>query len=95
MIKKVEIIEYLQNKKDTFFDNYNINNIALYGSYAKDKQNDNSDIDILISSKSPKNIDKLKKELENQFHKKIDILNENDIFLETIKQMIKKESIYV
>ena len=90
------ILEYLRNHKNDLLEKYGIVKIALYGSYAKNRQTESSDIDILVkSNKRTIEIDKLQKELSQALNKKVDILNEKTILLPTIKQMILKSAINV
>jgi len=90
------ILEYLRNQKNDLLEKYGIVKIALYGSYAKNRQTESSDIDILVeSNKRTIEIDKLQKELSQALNKKVDILNEKTILLPTIKQMILKSAINV
>jgi len=90
------ILEYLRNQKNELLEKYGIVKIALYGSYAKNRQTQSSDIDILVeSNRRIIEIDKLQKELSQALNKKVDVLNEKTILLPTIKQMILKSAINV
>jgi len=42
------ILEYLHNQKNELLEKYGIVKIALYGSYAKNRQTQSSDIDTQI-----------------------------------------------
>jgi len=49
-----EIIQILKENKTLLNSKYAIEEIGIFGSYLKDEQNENSDLDILISfSKTP------------------------------------------
>ena len=76
---------------------YGIFEIGLFGSYAKDSTDDNSDIDILVKLEFRKemyqNFCELHKELEKIFNRKVDlsrkgllIINLKIIMLENIKK---------
>lgn len=96
MLTKSVILKYLKENKKSLQKQYNIKEIALYGSYAKDKQSQTSDIDLLVSSDtSVSDIEKFREKLFSHFHTNIDILEERNIFIPTIKLMIKRECIYV
>ncbi|MEA3383336.1 MAG: nucleotidyltransferase domain-containing protein [Campylobacterota bacterium] len=96
MYTKQLILNYLKENKELFQKKYDIDTIALYGSYAKNQQTKSSDIDILVSShKKIKDIDKLKQNLQLHFKSTIDILDEKNIILPTMKKMITKECLYV
>ncbi len=96
MFNKNTILEYLKINKNKFKDDYNVDDIALYGSYAKDNATNTSDIDILVSSQNNiLNLDILKQNLQQHFDTTVDILDERNIILPTMKKMIHKDCIYV
>ena len=49
MLYRAEILDYLRENKKVFLTVYGVRKIGLFGSYARDEQSDQSDIDILIS----------------------------------------------
>ena len=68
-------LEYISRKCSEIFDKYKINFCYLFGSYAKGKAKDVSDVDLLISTK----IKGLKffglvEELRNSLQKKVDVI---------------------
>ena len=70
---------------------YSISELGLFGSYAKNVENENSDIDVLVKMEFKKgmyqNFCNLQKELEEIFHKKVDlIINLKQKMLENIKK---------
>ena len=60
---------------------YSISELGLYGSYAKNVENENSDIDVLVKMEFKKgmyqNFCNLQKELEEIFHKKVDLIEKS------------------
>ena len=68
-------LEYISRKCSEIFDEYQINFCYLFGSYAKGKAKDDSDVDLLISTE----IKGLKffglvEELRNSLQKKVDVI---------------------
>jgi uncharacterized protein len=53
MITKEEIVQKLKEIKPLLQQKYNLTEIALFGSYARDEQTEKSDIDIMVDY-SPK-----------------------------------------
>jgi predicted nucleotidyltransferase len=53
MITKEEIVQKLRDIKPFLQQKYNLTEIALFGSYARDEQTEKSDIDIMVDY-SPK-----------------------------------------
>jgi len=95
-MKKEEILNFLAKHKKFFFKKYGIQKIALFGSYAKDMANENSDIDLLIDMKKKDFFLKedFKEYLEKNLHKKIDI-GYFDSIRDYYKKFIDKDLIYV
>ncbi len=48
MITKEEIVQKLRDIKPFLQQKYNLTEIALFGSYARDEQTEKSDIDIMV-----------------------------------------------
>ena len=70
---------------------YSISELGLFGSYAKNVENENSDIDVLVKMEFKKgmyqNFCNLQKELEEIFQKKVYlIINLKQKMLENIKK---------
>ena len=68
-------LEYISRKCSEIFDKYKMNFCYLFGSYAKGKAKDDSDVDLLISTE----IKGLKffglvEEIRNSLHKKVDVI---------------------
>lgn len=85
-ITKKEILEYLTYLKPELKEN-GINKLGLFGSYAKNSANEDSDIDIVIqSSDLSKNklvgfkffayMQDIREKIENKFNKSVDICDE-------------------
>ena len=95
-LTKQEILDFLKQNKSFFKKKFDIDNIILFGSYARDEATLESDIDILIKS-TKKSFDKqfyLKKLLEEKFKKKVDLIYYDSV-RKFIMRFIKKELIYV
>ena len=94
-VTKNAILIFLRENKDFFKKEFDVDNIILFGSYARDEATEKSDIDILIDTrrKSFDNRFKLKEILEKEFQKKVDLL-----YLDSIRRFImrniKDELIY-
>ena len=73
-------IEKIKQLTEPIFANYGISYAYLFGSYAKNKANEKSDIDIMVSSeaKGLKFI-QLQSDLINLLKKEVDLVRSNDI----------------
>jgi len=98
------ILEYLASQKITLKNEYHIDKIGLFGSYAKNSEHFGSDIDIVlkfndiyISSCDPweyfNTLNHIKDDMSKKFMLNVDIVDEqsDSPYLESIK----KEAIYV
>ena len=94
-LTKEDILEFLRKNKEFLKKEFDVNNIMLFGSYARDEATSDSDIDILIDTekKSFDNRLKLKELLEKEFRKKVDLLY-HDSVRRFIMRNIKDELIY-
>ncbi len=90
-------MEYLNKHKDELREKYGVIKIGLFGSYAFDEGNEDSDIDIAVEiEKSKKNIHtffSLKRELESALGKNVDLGIESSL-KPLVKKQIEKEIIY-
>lgn len=80
-MEKADILFYLSEHKDEFLKKFDIVKLGLFGSFSKNSETPESDIDILIELKpNSENIYQKKKdfknELENYFHRKVDVARE-------------------
>jgi len=95
-VTKEYILNFLKAHKQELQNNYALTKIGLFGSYAKDTANDNSDIDIVIQSTKKDFFlrDDLKKYLEDNFKIPVDV-GYLDSFRQYYKAQIEKDIIYV
>jgi predicted nucleotidyltransferase len=96
---KAEILEYLKAQKTRLEAEYKLRSIALFGSFARDEQSENSDIDILIEipEGTPDLFLKkraLKEELEKHFGRKVELASQRYL-KDYYKQNVISEAIYV
>ncbi len=93
-MRKEEILLKLQEHKSYIQSHFKVKKIGLFGSYAQNVENSNSDIDFYVEfkEKSFDNLAGLWVYLEEQFNKKIDIVyphkNSNKVFLEHIQKSV-------
>ena len=98
-MNKSEIINYLQEQQPYFYNTFGINFIGLFGSFSRGDETKNSDIDILYNIDKDKKLSmfkylKIASQLEDFFHKKIDLVRV-DTLKPTVKKYVDKDLIYV
>lgn len=69
------ILEILRSEKKTLEETFGVTKIALFGSFARNEQHAESDVDILIEAKIHRIRNRLglKKYLEEKFNRKVDV----------------------
>ncbi len=94
---KNEIVNYLQAHKDEFAKKYQISKIALFGSYARGENRENSDIDVAIETKLSDYflLYDFKEELEKFFGSKVDVVRLREKMNAHLRKRIEKDGIYV
>jgi hypothetical protein len=88
-----QIQQQLSNLKPTLIKRFSVSSIGLFGSYARNEQNEDSDIDILVDFIKPVGIEfvDLAEFLEESLKAKVDLVSLNGIkpkYLSAIKSEI-------
>lgn len=96
-MKKEQILDFLAQHKQDFFDRYRISRLALFGSFARGENRDDSDIDIAIETdlRDYFKLYDFKEELEKQFRTKVDIVRLRKKMNPVLKKRIDNEGMYV
>ena len=99
MLTKEEILQFLLSNKKMFRKEYNIIKLGIFGSFARDEQTEDSDIDLIIEMElNTQEIfekkQEIKKILNQKYHRKIDLCRERSI-KPIFKNFILNEVIYV
>jgi len=93
---KDEILNELSKNKSYIEQHFEVDKIGLFGSYAKGKQTEDSDIDIYVEFKHKTfdNLAGLWNYLEELYHKKIDLFHKHKNNNQVIISNIQKDVIY-
>ncbi|MBW1727515.1 MAG: nucleotidyltransferase domain-containing protein [Deltaproteobacteria bacterium] len=78
-------------------DRYEIIRIGVFGSAARDKMDEQSDVDIVVELEKPDlfYLVGIKQDLEEKFHRPVDIVRYRDRMNAFLKKKIDKEAVYV
>lgn len=95
-MQKEIVLERLRNELPVIREKFGVKSIGLFGSYSKDLQNEESDIDFYVDVHPPlsNNFFGLWNYLENQFNKKVDLTRKGSHLREKFIKTIEKEIIY-
>jgi len=98
MRSKAEIMSFLVQNNKLFREKFHIVKIGIFGSYAREEQNVDSDIDLLVEFEdNTENLYEIKQQLKDFFRERLNL--EIDICREKyikprFKKFILKEAIY-
>ncbi len=93
---KEMILEYLRNRKESFEKQFDVSKIGLFGSYANGRMHEDSDIDLFVEMKQDMyKLVGLKNQIEEELHKKVDIVTKHKYLKPILLEMIEKEVVYV
>lgn len=92
---KSNILNYLKEHYQQFHNQYNVEKIGLFGSYARDEATPDSDIDIFVKMKPNMfAMIAIKEQIEADLHTKVDIIREHKNIKPFLLEMINKDLIY-
>lgn len=93
-----DVLALLREQKQSLFEKFGVQSLAVFGSYVKNAQKGDSDVDLFVElepgHKTFDNYMELKFCLEDTLHKKID-LGMKDSLREEIKAEVLREAVYV
>ncbi len=97
MMKRDEIIMSLRRFKEMNKDRYEIIRIGIFGSAARDNMKEQSDIDVVVELGKPNlfYLIGIKQDLEEKFHRTVDIVRYREKMNAFLKGRIDKEAVYV
>ena len=94
-MNKTEILHFLKKNKQELIQRFNIDSIALAGSFARNEATQKSDIDIIVDMPSSfTNFFNLKYFLEEHLGRSVDLGLEKNL-RSFIKKQMQNEMIYV
>jgi predicted nucleotidyltransferase len=96
MISNIELENKLRSLKPELSEKFFVDRIGYFGSYSKNEQNENSDIDILVDFSKPLGWEffDLQELLEKELNIKVDLLSSKAI-KEQLREDILKHVKYV
>lgn len=95
-MQREDILQYLEEHKPEFERKFGVRKIGLFGSYAKEKNNKDSDIDIVVELEKPDllTLVGIKQTIEEHFNMKVDIVRYRDRMNQVLKKRIDRDAQY-
>ena len=96
-MNKQEIISSIKAEKPYLEKQFGVEEIALFGSYARGEETPESDIDILVKMKikTLRNYIGIIDYLQDKFKAKVDLVTKHDFLSERFLRIVNKDIIYV
>ena len=99
MINQTQILNYLSTNKQNISQKYNLTKLGIFGSYARNEQTSESDLDLLVEfeENTPDLTDKkeyLREEIRTAFNLQVDVCREKYI-KPIFRQQVLTDVIYV
>ena len=97
MISIKEVIMLLKKFKSESPSKYGITSLGLLGSFARNQQQETSDVDVFVTLKESDFfvLERIKEELENLVQFPVDIVNYRESLRNSFKQNIMNDAIYI
>ena len=95
-LSKRKIINLIKSEKTFLKNNFGVLKIGLFGSYARDQHNQDSDIDFLVEFSKPSfdYLVGLQIYMEKKLNKKIEIVRKRNLSNSKFFERIEQETIY-
>ncbi|MCP4296721.1 MAG: nucleotidyltransferase [Proteobacteria bacterium] len=97
MASRNKTLSILNQFKDTFAKRYGITALGIFGSIARDEDNEDSDVDIVVKMTKPDlfYLVHIKDELQEAYKRPVDIVRYREKMNPFLKKRIDGEAIYV
>ncbi len=97
MVSQNELLDFLKEYKAKNSEKYYIEQLGIFGSFARNEATPESDIDVVVKMSKPDMyaLIGIKQDIENYFKSKVDIVQLRERMNALLKSRIYKEAIYV
>ena len=96
MLTRENILQILRDNKGHFAEKYGVTKLGLFGSFARDKATEESDVDICVEMPPLfASVVAVQEELESSFQRSVHVVRLRDELRELFKERLKRDTIYV
>lgn len=94
---KEQLLTFLQNKKQDFRQEFTLQKLGIFGSFARGTATDESDIDLVVELEKPDlyNLIGIKQAVEEIFGGKVDVVRLRPRMNNMLKKRIEQDVMYV
>jgi predicted nucleotidyltransferase len=95
-MNKEEIVKILQEYKESHAEQYEIQAMGIFGPVARDEFHEGSDVDVVLRISEPDLflLVGIKNDLEERFHRQVDLVTYRENMNTFLKQRIDAEAVY-
>ena len=96
-MSRAEILKKLKTFKEEYAEKYGITTLGLFGSAARDENQEDSDVDVVVKLRKQDlfNLIGIKQDLEETLHTHVDVISYRETMNAFLKNRIDRESHYV
>ena len=96
-LRSLSVVRILKKFKEENADKYGIQKIGVFGSYAREEQTIDSDVDVCVLLETPSYMTRaaIKEDLEILFDREVDVVSLSAKMAPSFKESIENEAIYV
>lgn len=96
-LTSLSVVRILKKFKEENADKYGIQKIGVFGSYAREEQTIDSDVDVCVLLETPSYMTRaaIKEELEILFDREVDVVSLSAKMAPSFKESVENEAIYV
>lgn len=96
-LTSLAVIKVLKKFKEENAEKYGIKKLGLFGSYSRDQQRIDSDVDVCVLLEKPSYMTRaaIKEDLEKELNREVDVISLSARLHPSFKESIDNEAIYV
>ncbi|MCL2005316.1 MAG: nucleotidyltransferase domain-containing protein [Planctomycetaceae bacterium] len=95
MLTREDILQFLRNNKERFAEQYGVTKIGLFGSFARNEANEESDVDVCVEMPPHFfSVAAVREELETSFQRSVHIVRLREELRELFKEHLRRDAIY-
>jgi len=96
MLTREDVLAVLQNNKRRFAEKYGVTKLGLFGSFARNEETEESDVDVCVEMPPDFfSVESIREELETSLRRSVDIVRLRENLRDLFKERLRQETVYV